>query len=63
MTAYGPQVHNVSMLAEPQEVFTFVHPNRECPIDNTRTLKMCFDPLPDLVSPLASLQYTRLVTS
>jgi protein arginine N-methyltransferase 5 len=38
------------MLAEPQEVFTFVHPNRDTNIDNTRTLKMSFDPLPDMPS-------------
>mmetsp|Transcript_2186 Transcript_2186/g.5170 ORF Transcript_2186/g.5170 Transcript_2186/m.5170 type:complete len:276 (-) Transcript_2186:212-1039(-) len=35
-TAYVVKLHNIYSLAETQPVFTFSHPNRDEPVDNTR---------------------------
>jgi protein arginine N-methyltransferase 5 len=41
-TAYVVRIHNIHQLAEAQECFTFVHPNNEKPIDNSRYKSMKF---------------------
>jgi protein arginine N-methyltransferase 5 len=41
-TAYVVKLHNINQLAEAQECFTFVHPNRDKIIDNTRYKKFQF---------------------
>eukprot|EP00112_Aurelia_sp_Birch-Aquarium-sp1_P010012 Seg2160.4 transcript_id=Seg2160.4/GoldUCD/mRNA.D3Y31 product="Protein arginine N-methyltransferase 5" protein_id=Seg2160.4/GoldUCD/D3Y31 len=41
-TPYVVRLHNVNIASEPQKCFTFVHPNDEKPIDNTRYSKTTF---------------------
>lgn len=41
-TAYVVKFHNANQVATSQECFTFVHPNRQIPIDNTRYKKFQF---------------------
>eukprot|EP00241_Pyramimonas_parkeae_P004115 CAMPEP_0114238944 /NCGR_PEP_ID=MMETSP0058-20121206/8189_1 /TAXON_ID=36894 /ORGANISM="Pyramimonas parkeae, CCMP726" /LENGTH=666 /DNA_ID=CAMNT_0001351077 /DNA_START=112 /DNA_END=2109 /DNA_ORIENTATION=- len=49
-TAYVVKTHNVAVMAEALPVFTFKHPNWETHIDNTRSIKLKFEPLPDTPS-------------
>lgn len=42
-TPYVVRLQNVNVLADPQPLFTFVHPNREEPIDNSRYKILHFD--------------------
>ncbi len=37
------KMHRVTPLAATQDVFTFVHPNTDAVIDNTRYARMVFD--------------------
>ena len=37
------KMHRVSQLAATQDVFTFVHPNPDAVIDNTRYARLLFD--------------------
>ncbi|CAI7841328.1 unnamed protein product [Closterium sp. NIES-53] len=51
-TAYVVKLHSAARLTEPKEVFTFTHPNRQEPIDNTRYKRLLFDLPPDTGSAL-----------
>ena len=42
-TPYVVKMHRATPLAATQDVFTFVHPNPEAVIDNTRYQKLVFD--------------------
>ncbi|XP_077537844.1 protein arginine N-methyltransferase 5-like [Haemaphysalis longicornis] len=42
-TPYVVRLHNVTILTEVQPLFTFVHPNRDTPIDNSRYKVLHFD--------------------
>ncbi|XP_056010372.1 protein arginine N-methyltransferase 5-like isoform X2 [Ostrea edulis] len=42
-TPYVVRLHNFQMLAPPQEVFNFKHPNRDAVIDNTRYASLEFE--------------------
>ncbi|CAD7703043.1 unnamed protein product, partial [Ostreobium quekettii] len=42
-TAYVVKMHNQSILAPPQPVFTFEHPNRSSNIDNSRYISITFE--------------------
>ncbi|KAK7114500.1 protein arginine N-methyltransferase 5-like [Littorina saxatilis] len=46
---YVVRLHNCQMLAEPQKVFQFHHPNRDAFIDNNRYKSMTFDIAEDCV--------------
>ena len=42
-TPYVVKMHRVAPLAATQDVFTFVHPNADAVIDNTRYARLAFD--------------------
>ena len=46
-TPYVVKLHRYSLIAEPEEVFTFVHPNEDRVIDNSRYEKLRFVRPPD----------------
>eukprot|EP00877_Chromochloris_zofingiensis_P008918 jgi/Chrzof1/427/Cz01g15150.t1 len=41
-TPYVVKFHKYHQLSAPQPVFTFKHPNRDCPIDNSRRISITF---------------------
>ena len=43
-TPFVAKLHRFTPLAEPQAVFTFSHPNRSHPIDNSRHCQLVFEP-------------------
>ena len=46
-TPYVVKLHRYSLIAEPEEVFTFSHPNRDAVIDNSRYERLWFPRSPD----------------
>jgi protein arginine N-methyltransferase 5 len=41
-TGYVVQIHNAHLVAQPEPLFVFEHPNRDDPIDNSRYLEVSF---------------------